>query len=848
MAAMRARQKIRAPRHRPVATEQDVFEDAWIKISTSLTEIHTKNSSTMSFEKLYRKAYALILSGRAEELATRVRTHEETWVAGPLKKMVTDSISKFLLLAQDQGATELKDQSIERQAAGEKFLNVLKTTWEDHHLCMCMITDVLLYMVSHLRGPFAYDRNSAGDHNELIYSRQDRITAVDRHKPTIYAVAMAAFRDKVLGADIHTENKETNTTIMELFKSTVLYMIQLEREGQLIERNLIKHCTKMMENLYKTAAEEEGSKLYLTDFEPAFLKASTDFYTAEGERLLEAGDAVFFCRAVSRRIVEEQERARTTISKLSEPKILQVIDDVLIRQNIAQLVQLKGTGVKHMIDTAQMEGLQNIYTLNARVDKRKAALCKALTERIVELGREINTSSILGSTSNRENDAEKKNEKTKEKPASQQTILAIKWVNDTLALKRQFDNFWKNAFFSDQGVEAAIMGSFSDFINMNSRSSEYLSLFFDDNLKKGNKAKTDGEIDALLENGIILLRFVRSKDLFETYYKRHLARRLLMKRSASIDMERNMISKMKVEVGNQFTQRIEAMFKDITISEDLTRGYREYISNTGDQEATRIDLEMTVLTNTIWPLGESKLSGTEDDGRNCVYPREIESLKQSYEKFYLDKHSGRKLTWYATLGTADIRANFKRSNGKVQRYELNVSTYALVILLMFNDLEDGEFLTYQDIENRTQISKHDLIRNLQSLAVAPKTRILRKEPMSKDVKPTDKFFFNNEFSSQFVKVRIGVVSGGANKAENAEQRQETDHKVSEERYGTIDSAVVRIMKQRRKLSHNQLIAEILAQLSARFIPDVDMIKKRIESLMDREYLERLPDATYGYLA
>ncbi|KAJ5701859.1 cullin-3 [Penicillium malachiteum] len=824
MAAMRARQKIRAPRQRTGVTEQEAFEDAWTMISTSLTEIHTKNSSTISFENLYRKAYAVILGGRAEELAARVREHEETWVGGPLKKTVTDSISKFLLLAHDQSAPDLKDQSTERQAAGEKFLNALKTTWEDHHLCMCMITDVLLYM--------------------------DRITAIDRRKPTIYAVAMAAFRDKVLGADLHTVNEEIQTTVMEVFKSTVLFMIRLEREGQLIERNLIKHCTVMLENLYQSTTEEEGSKIYLTDFEPAFLQASHDFYTAEGERLLETGDAVFFCRAVSQRISEEQERARTTLSKLSEPKILGLIDDVLIRQNIDQLVQLKGAGVKYMIDNAQMEALQIIYTLNTRVDKKKTALCTALTQRIVELGREINSSSILGPTSKPDNDTEKKNDKTKEKPVNQQTALAVKWVKDTLALKRQFDNIWKQAFFSDLVIEVAIMESFADFINMNSRCSEYLSLFFDDLLKKGNKDKTDLEIDALLEYGIVLLRFVKAKDLFETYYKRHLARRLLMKRSASVDMERSMISKMKVEVGNQFTQRIEAMFRDITISEDITRAYREYIFNMGGIDAGRIDLEMTVLTNTIWPLGESKLSGAEDDAgnRNCVYPREIESLKQSLEKFYLDKHSGRKLTWLASLGTADVRVNFKRSSGKIQRYELNVSTYAMVILLLFNDLEDGESLTYQDIENRTQIPKIDLIRNLQSLAVAPKTRILRKEPMSKDVKPTDKFFFNNEFQSQFVKVRINVVSGGANKAENTEQRQETDKKMSEERFGTIDSAIVRIMKQRRQLSHNQLISEVLAQLSARFVPDVDMIKKRIESLMDREYLERLPGSTYAYLA
>jgi cullin 3 len=118
----------------------------------------------------------------------------------------------------------------------------------------------------------------------------------------------------------------------------------------------------------------------------------------------------------------------------------------------------------------------------------------------------------------------------------------------------------------------------------------------------------------------------------------------------------------------------------------------------------------------------------------------------------------------------------------------------MVILMLFNDTPDGEPLTYQDIQSRTQIPDHDLIRNLQSLAVAPKTRVLKKDPMSKNVQPTDRFFFNHEFHSPFVKVRIGVVSGGANKVENTDQRKETEQKMSEERGGSIEAAIVRIMK------------------------------------------------------
>lgn len=63
--------------------------------------------------------------------------------------------------------------------------------------------------------------------------------------------------------------------------------------------------------------------------------------------------------------------------------------------------------------------------------------------------------------------------------------------------------------------------------------------------------------------------------------------------------------------------------------------------------------------------------------------------------------------------------------------------------------------------------------------------------------------------------------------------------------------LTRFFRQRKELPHAQLLTETLTQLSAQFKPDVGMIKKRIESLIEREYLERLDDApvpAYRYLA
>ena len=74
--------------------------------------------------------------------------------------------------------------------------------------------------------------------------------------------------------------------------------------------------------------------------------------------------------------------------------------------------------------------------------------------------------------------------------------------------------------------------------------------------------------------------------------------------------------------------------------------------------------------------------------------------------------------------------------------------------------------------------------------------------------------------------------------------------MEEDRKPLVEAAIVRILKARRVLDHNSIVAEVTQQLSARFSVTPAVIKKRIESLIEREFLER--DTTdrrmYRYVA
>ena len=126
------------------------FDTTWGILSSSLRKIHTKKASELSFEKLYRNAYDLVLKRQGPPLFERVSELEKEWLHNDVRLTVTALITPSLLFGGDR--IDAMDETNERKLAGERFLLGLKGVWEDHQLCAGMITDVLMYLVRQASG------------------------------------------------------------------------------------------------------------------------------------------------------------------------------------------------------------------------------------------------------------------------------------------------------------------------------------------------------------------------------------------------------------------------------------------------------------------------------------------------------------------------------------------------------------------------------------------------------------------------------------------------------------------------------------------------------------------------
>lgn len=79
----------------------------------------------------------------------------------------------------------------------------------------------------------------------------------------------------------------------------------------------------------------------------------------------------------------------------------------------------------------------------------------------------------------------------------------------------------------------------------------------------------------LLSLGVYLTPSETECEGAKDFVPQDLSKRLLLGKSASVDAEKSMLSKLKQECGPGFTSKLEGMFKDMELSKDIMLAFKQ---------------------------------------------------------------------------------------------------------------------------------------------------------------------------------------------------------------------------------------------------------------------------------
>ncbi len=354
-----------------------------------------------------------------------------------------------------------------------------------------------------------------------------------------------------------------------------------------------------------------------------------------------------------------------------------------------------------------------------------------------------------------------------------------------------------------------------------------LPIYLDTILKESGKNElnvkaNDGKdiITTVIDKVIEVVSFLSDKDIFMENCRIHLAKRIKQDKVKEESYEQYLVAKIKSEFGMSFTLKMIGILNDIAISKDFCEEFGSSEYNRGT-----IDFKPSVYTMTHWPPSTVV---------NIELPSEIKECHENFKNYYDMKAPHRTLIWNTDMGIVNVKTKYP--GNKVYEFVLN-----LVQATIFKKFQGHlNTLSFTELRENTTIQDEYLKRALHSMSCR-NIKLLIKSPANDEIRETDTFKFNVKFSCPkrvvnvpcppFVEINVAK-------------------KVIEDRTPYVDAAIVRVMKARRTVGHGQLISEVLSNLVNTFEPEPRDVKKRIEHLIENEYMERSQtDATvYKYLA
>lgn len=667
---------------------------------------------------------------------------------------------------------ELVDGLIGKTSDQSVFLITMDEVWKEHCTQMASLRNIFLHL----------DRNFL--------------------PPPINGSVVEEKNLSQLGTAYFSHRLESRADLESALLVGLLAAVEADRMNAPFDEYSTKRLVRMLVSL----------GLYHSKFEVPFLIDTERFFLNEGQLMIQSCDPADFLSHAEGRIAGAVEMVNSYLDISTKSALLNTIESTLLNPHVTTLIE---KGLCPLLEANRVVDLRRMYVLLDRVGKGEAMkiawidYVKSSGEKIVSVASMSSSSSSSSSSST---------DKDKEKHV----------IEDLLVLYERMNTVLIQVFSMLESFRFALRGTWEYIVNIHpNKLAELLSKHLDKKLR-AERGQTESDSNKQLDRLLVFFRYLFAKDVFEAFYRKLLSKRLLASKTASNDLEKLMITKLKTECGANYTSKLEGMLQDEIISEGVKRAFK------ADHKCDP-DFEPKVLTVGYWPI--TLPSGSAG---SLVLPKELNNLRVGFSEYYTTKYQGRRLVWANSVDRCLVTARLPKA-----KKELDVNLYQALCLLQFNG-DITASLSYKEIKANVGLEDSDLRRTLQSLACGMiGTRVLTKEPKGKDVRHDDRFIVAKDISNKMFRINIKVI---VPREMADEDTKRTHDEVFRDRQYQVDAIVVRIMKTRKRLNHTDLMGEILAQV--RFPAQPADIKKRVESLIEREYLERDEDdsAVYNYLA
>ncbi|KER32636.1 hypothetical protein T265_01323 [Opisthorchis viverrini] len=326
--------------------------------------------------------------------------------------------------------------------------------------------------------------------------------------------------------------------------------------------------------------------VYQDYFERNFLAETERYYQLESVQFLQSNPVPEYLQKVEMRLNEERARVQAYLHVSTLPKLIRSCENHLLRDHIDRLT----SEFVSLLNEDREEDIWRMYKLVGHFPNGMRALVSMVEDHVEEKGCEAL------------------------RQVAKSALTDPKLYIDTiLQIHRKNYNLVLSAFACDPAFTRALDKGCERFINRNAvtelagsprKSPELLAKYSDFLLKKSPKDMQIDDLEEALGQVMTVFKYIEDKDVFQKFYSKTLARRLVYNQSISEDAEASMISKLKEACGFEYTAKLQRMFQDVNATRELNAKFANFVQTRETSPGgllKGVDFNIMILSSNAWP-------------------------------------------------------------------------------------------------------------------------------------------------------------------------------------------------------------------------------------------------------